>query len=151
MVGGAIVAAGASRRLLNDSSDTRHQQTAPTSSVHTPAAHPPRPSASKPTDADLRHVSALPLDDGPWRLDAVRLTRGPTGTLAGTAHIANTTEVTRSAPFGFSIVVAARGRIIGTVTGTSATVRASASVTIRLQSHYRYDHGPYRYTFSAGA
>lgn len=90
----------------------------------------------------------LPLQDGDWRLDQLRLeNNGFSDDFGGTARITYTGDDAEGGSNIFTITVFTGDEAIATLQGSANTVKPGGTVSVQLISTDKYVKGPYKYDF----
>jgi hypothetical protein len=90
----------------------------------------------------------LPLQDGDWRLDQLRVEDDGLGDFGGTARITYTGDDPDGGTNIFTVTVFDKGgEFLGAMQGSAQEVKAGGTVSVQLISTDKYVKGPYTYDF----
>jgi hypothetical protein len=90
----------------------------------------------------------LPLQDGDWRLDQLRLeNNGFSDDFGGTARVTYTGDNEEGGTNIFTITVFKGAEAVATLQGSANTVKPNSTVSVQLISTDKYVKGPYKYDF----
>jgi hypothetical protein len=91
-------------------------------------------------------AAALPIQDGDWRLDSIRVDDS-LGDFGGTARITYTGADGDGGSNIFTVTVFAKGTDVAAMVGSVNSVMPGDTATVQLISTDRFVAGPYRYDF----
>jgi hypothetical protein len=90
----------------------------------------------------------LPLEDGDWRLDQLRVEDDGLGDFGGTARITYTGDDPEGGTNIFTVTVFDKGgEFLGAMQGSAQEVKAGGTVSVQLVSTDKFVKGPYTYDF----
>jgi hypothetical protein len=118
---------------------TAPQDVAPTKSAGTSAS-------AKPTSAN-GDTATMPISDGDWRLDSVRVADNGLGTFGATARITYTGSDSKGGTNLFTLTVFKGGSDISALTGSASDVAPGKQVTVDFIGTDKFVSGPYTYDF----
>jgi hypothetical protein len=119
----------------------------PQSEEPSPAPAESEPAAPEPAQEETSGPTAkLPLTDGDWRLDSVRIKDDGLGDFGGTARITYTGGAEGGTNL-FTIAVFKDGQEVAALQGSADDVSPGDAETVQLISMDDYVAGPYKYDF----
>lgn len=91
--------------------------------------------------------SKLPLQNGDWRLDSIKVKDDGLGDFGGTARISYTGDDENGGTNLFTITLFDGKEVVGTLQGSANTVKPGSAVTVQLISQDKYKEGTFKYDF----
>lgn len=126
------------------------------SSVSTPSNSKPGASASHskavtkstaPSKSAAAGASALPIQNGDWRLDSIRLKNDGLGSFSGAARVTYTGKDSGGGSNIFTLTVFKKGKDVAVLQGGANSVAPGKAVTVQFISSDKFVAGPYTYDF----
>jgi hypothetical protein len=91
--------------------------------------------------------SALPIQNGDWRMDSIRVKNDGLGDFGGVARVTYTGDDQDGGDNIFTVTVFKHGRDVAVLNGSANTVLPGHTVTVDLISTDKFVQGPYKYDF----
>jgi hypothetical protein len=137
----------------NDTATQAAQTHSTSTKTPTQAAPPPTTTAAVPptttaTAASSGPTNKLPLQDGDWRLDSIRVQDDGLGDFGGTARITYTGESSQGSNI-FTATVFVGGKDVAALQGSVNATSTGDTDTVQLISTDPFVGGPYTYDFQA--
>jgi hypothetical protein len=137
-----VVSAAASGGGGSDSSDTsaatnEASETAPASDAESEAAPP---TSGGPT-------AKLPIVDGDWRLDSIRVKDDGLGSFGGTGRVTYTGDNPEGGSNLFTVTVFVGGKDVAVLNGSADSVESGRAATVQFISSDDFVKGPYKFDF----
>lgn len=138
----AVSASGSGSTDNNNAADTTSETTTSSSTPKTTTGKkaPSTVKGSGPT-------ATLPIQDGDWRLDSLRLKDDGIGDFGGTARITYTGDDQDGGDNIFTVTVFKGGKDIAVLQGSARTVLPGTTATVQLISQDKFVAGPWQYDF----
>ena len=131
--------------MVSLSSSSGTTSTAPTLSENGPAASAP---ANTESAAPAKsHTATMPIQDGDWRLDSIRVKDDGLGSFGGTARVTYTGENPEGGSNVFTLTVFKGGKDIAVLNGSADSVQPGQTATVQFISTDKFVGGPYTYDF----
>jgi hypothetical protein len=90
---------------------------------------------------------ALPIQNGDWRLDSIRLKDDGLGSFGGTGRVTYTGKDSKGGTNIFTLTVFKKGKDIAVLQGSANSVAPGAAATVQFISTDKFVAGPYTYDF----
>ncbi|QNE22337.1 hypothetical protein F1D05_36130 [Kribbella qitaiheensis] len=121
----------------NSSGSKTQSGTAPGAAATATKAAPPAAATGK----------ALPIQNGDWRLDSIRIKDDGLGDFSGVARVTYTGDDSKGGSNLFTLTVFKSGKDVAALTGSANTVAPGTQVTVEFISSEKFVTGPYTYDF----
>ena len=92
-------------------------------------------------------TAKLPIQNGDWRLDSIRVKDDGLGDFGGTARVTYTGENPEGGSNIFTLTVFVRGKDVAALTGSADSVMPGRAATVQFVSGDKFIAGPYKYDF----
>jgi hypothetical protein len=89
----------------------------------------------------------LPIQNGDWRLDSIRLKDDGLGSFGGAARVTYTGKDRGGGSNIFTLTVFKKGKDIAVLQGSANSVAPGKAVTVQFISSDKFVAGPYTYDF----
>lgn len=147
----AVIAVLALPLLAACNSKTTGTSAPPTTKAAHAAVSKASPKAKKtPTTAEkttpAAKVGTLPIQNGDWRLDSVRISNS-LGDLWATARVTYTGKDSNGGDNLFTLTVFKGGKVIATLDGSANSVMPGTAVSVQFLGTDAFVAGPYTYDF----
>jgi hypothetical protein len=120
----------------NNSGSKAPSSTAPSAAATATKAAPPAATGK-----------ALPIQNGDWRLDSIRIKDDGLGDFSGVARVTYTGDNSKGGSNLFTLTVFKSGKDVAALTGSANTVAPGTQVTVEFISSEKLVAGPYTYDF----
>jgi hypothetical protein len=107
----------------------------------------PQPSESASAPNTTGATADLPIQNGDWRLDSIRVSNDGLGDFGGSARVTYTGTDTGGGANLFTVTVFVHGKDVAALQGSANTVQPGDAVTVQLISTDKFVKGPYKYDF----
>jgi hypothetical protein len=121
----------------SEQTPTATEETAADESTETPTLAP----ASGGPTADL------PISDGDWRLDSIRVKDDGLGDFGGTGRVTYTGDSPEGGTNLFTVTVFVKGKDVAALEGSADEVEPGTAATVQFISSDKFVKGPYKYDF----
>jgi hypothetical protein len=123
-----------------DSTTTAPEMVSPPSSAKQSTDQPSDDAANGPT-------AKLPIQNGDWRLDSIRVKDDGVGDFGATARVTYTGDNPEGGTNLFTVTVFAGGKDIAVLNGSASSVQPGRTATVQLISSDTFVGGPYKFDF----
>jgi hypothetical protein len=130
-----------------DSSKTTSNATSPPAAAP-PAGETPKANTPPPPPAESNGPTAkLPIQNGDWRLDSIRVKDNGLGDFGGTGRVTYTGANPDGGANVFTLTVFVDDKDIAVLNGSASSVKPGRTVTVEFISSDNFVGGPYKYDF----
>jgi hypothetical protein len=140
-------ASGGGTKKDNNTADNPSPPPAASSSNHTTPPPPPPLPPPPPPPASSGPTSTLPIQDGDWRLDSIRIKDDGLGDFGGVGRITYTGANPAGGGNLFTLTVFVGGKDVGVLNGSAEDVKPGSTETVQFISQDKLVGGSYKFAF----
>jgi hypothetical protein len=138
-----IVAVSSSGSTTTTTTATTKTETAASEPANTESA----PAQTESAPASTTGTASLPIQNGDWRLDSIRVKDDGLGDFGGTARVTYTGENPEGGSNVFTLTVFKGGKDIAVLNGSADSVQPGRTATVQFISQDKFVGGAYTYDF----